>query len=278
VAEPTVKATGFLAQCSLLALDVDVPMLTLFRFAGPLAIVLLLCVCSTSGGAQEQDRAAGPAAACLTFKKGLSLGTRLAVTKAKLQSGGALTIVALGSSSTTGFGTFGSGTAFPDVMKRQLLRLHPSVRVNVINSGRIMDGLADNIARIDSDVLRYKPDLVIWQIGTNDVVWRGIAAHAKEMLRDSVRRMKAAGADVVLMDLQYAPLVLVTNRHVRMERIIGDVAAEERVGYFPRFLLMKRAIDAGVGGLVAWDGLHNSATGYACVGIALAQMIDGASR
>jgi acyl-CoA thioesterase-1 len=253
-------------------------MLMLFRFTGPLAIVLLLCVCGASSGAQEQDRAAAPAAACLAFKKGLSLGTRLAVTKAKLQSGGALTIVALGSSSTTGFGTFGSGTAFPDVMKRQLLRLHPSVRVNVINSGRIMDGLADNIARIDSDVLRYKPDLVIWQIGTNDVVWRGIAAHAKEMLRDSVRRMKAAGADVVLMDLQYAPLVLVTNRHVRMERIIGDVAAEEGVGYFPRFLLMKRAIDAGVGGLVAWDGLHNSATGYACVGIALAQMIDDASR
>lgn len=253
-------------------------MLTLFRFTGPLAMVLLLCVCGTSSGAQEQDHAAGPAAACLTFKKGLSLGTRLPVTRAKLQSGGALTIVALGSSSTTGLGAFGSGTAFPDVMKRQLLRLHPSVRVNVINSGRIMDGLSDNIARIDSDVLRYKPDLVIWQIGTNDVVWRGIAARAQEMLHDSVRRMKAAGADVVLMDLQYAPLVLVTNRHVRMERIIGDVAAEEGVGYFPRFLLMKRAIDAGVGGLVAWDGLHNSATGYACVGIALAQMINDASR
>jgi acyl-CoA thioesterase-1 len=41
---------------------------------------------------------------------------------------------------------------------------------------------------------------------------------------------------------------------------------------------MKRAIDAGVGGLVAWDGLHNSAAGYACVGVALAQMIDDASR
>ncbi len=253
-------------------------MLMLFRATGLVAIVLLLCVGGTSSGARAQDSAAAPAAACVAFKKDLSLGTRLAVTKAKLQGRSVLTIVALGSSSTTGFGVFGSGLAFPDVMKRQLLRLHPSVRVNVINSGRIMEDLADNIARIDSDVLRYKPDLVIWQIGTNDVVWRGIAANAKAMLRDSVRRMKAAGADVVLMDLQYAPLVLFTNRHDRMERIIGDVAAEEGVGHFPRFLLMKRAIDAGVGGLVAWDGLHNSATGHACVGIALAQMIDDASR
>ena len=55
-------------------------------------------------------------------------------------------------------------------------------------------------------------------------------------------------------------------------------AAEERVGVFQRFLLMKRAIDAGVTGLVSWDGLHNSAEGYACIGIALARMIDDATR
>jgi hypothetical protein len=41
---------------------------------------------------------------------------------------------------------------------------------------------------------------------------------------------------------------------------------------------MKRAIDAGVTGLVWWDGLHNSAEGYACIGIALARMIDDATR
>ena len=54
--------------------------------------------------------------------------------------------------------------------------------IELINSGRIMDDLRDNISRIDRDVLGYKPDLLIWQIGTNDVVWRGIADNAKEML------------------------------------------------------------------------------------------------
>jgi acyl-CoA thioesterase-1 len=127
-------------------------------------------------------------------------------------------------------------------------------------------------------VLRYKPDLLIWQIGTNDVVWRGIADNAKEMLGNSVKQIKAAKTDVVLLDLQYAPLVLATTRYVRMEKIIADVADEQKVGHFPRFLLMKRAIEAGVGGLVSWDGLHNSAEGYKCVGLALAQMIDAAAR
>ena len=232
------------------------------------------------GQGAAQDRAAprSPAEACLRFASGLSLGAPLAVTKAKLRAGGTLRIVALGSSSTTGFGAFGKGTAFPDVMKEELLRFHPGVTIELINSGRIMEDLGDNISRINDDVLRYKPDLLIWQIGTNDVVWRGIADNAKEMLADAVKRIKAAKTDVVLLDLQYAPLVTLTSRYERMERIIADVAAEQRVGHFPRFLLMKRAIDAGVTGLVSWDRLHNSAEGYACVGVALARMIDAAAR
>jgi hypothetical protein len=58
-----------------------------------------------------------------------------------------------------------------------------------------------------------------------------------------------------------------------MQAIIADVAREESVGLFPRFLLMKRAIDAGVTGIVSWDSLHKSATGHHCIGRALGQMI-----
>jgi acyl-CoA thioesterase I len=253
-------------------------MAKLVRFPDLLLLAALLFLPGTASYAQDPGGADGPSTACLAFKSGMSLGAPLTHTKARLQAGETLTIVALGSSSTTGFGTFGHGAAFPDVMKQELLRLHPAARIELINSGRIMEDLGDNIGRIDDDVLRYKPDLLIWQIGTNDVVWRGIADNAKEMLGNSVKRIKAAKTDVVLLDLQYAPLVLATTRYVRMEKIIADVADEQKVGHFQRFLLMKRAIEAGVGGLVSWDGLHNSAEGYKCVGLALAQMIDAAAR
>jgi acyl-CoA thioesterase I len=241
-------------------------------------LVPLLTVFSIATEAQDRIDQSTPAVACLAFKRGLSLGAPLAFTKAKLRAGGTLTIVALGSSSTTGFGALGAGTAFPDVMKQELSRLHPSARIELINSGRLMEDLGENIARIDRDVLSYKPDLLIWQIGTNDVVWRGIADNAEAMLSESVKRIKAAKTDVVLLDLQYAPLVLVNSRYIRMEKIIADVADRQKVGLFPRFNLMKRAIDAGVTGLVSWDGLHNSAEGYMCVGLSLAQMIDAAVR
>jgi hypothetical protein len=41
---------------------------------------------------------------------------------------------------------------------------------------------------------------------------------------------------------------------------------------------MKRAIEGGVSGLVGWDGLHKTAEGHRCVGVALGQMIDAAAR
>ncbi len=253
-------------------------MARLLRFPGLRLLAPLLLLCGTASYAQNDSDPGGPSVACLAFKSGLSLGAPMAYTAAKLQAHKPLTIVALGSSSTTGFGTFGAGAPFPDVMKAELLRLHPLATIELINSGRIMENLGDNIARIDNDVLRYKPDLLVWQIGTNDVVWRGIADDAKEMLSNSVKRLKAEKMDVVLLDLQYAPLVLATSRYIRMEKIIAEVAGEQNVGRFPRFLLMKRASEAGVKGLVSWDGLHNSAEGYRCVGLALAQMIDAAAR
>jgi lysophospholipase L1-like esterase len=243
-----------------------------------LLLLPLLFVCGTEGFAQDKSGTGSPSVACLAFKKGLSLGASLARTKTKLQTGETLKVVALGSSSTTGFGLLTSGGAFPDVMKQELLRLRPSAGIELINSGRIMENIPDNIARIDNDVLRHKPDLVIWQIGSNDAVWRGIANDAKEMLSDAVKRLKAAKSDVVLVDLQYAPVVLLATRHVRMEKIIADVSREQNVGQFPRFMLMKRAINGGVKGLVWWDGLHHSAEGHKCIGLALGQMIDAAAQ
>src|SRR4249919_2055086 len=93
--------------------------------------LVLLALFASGAPSYAQDRVVSgnsPSEACLAFKRGLSLGATLAGIKAKLQAGKIITVVALGSSSTTGFGT-GSGGAFPDVMKRELLRLRPSARI-----------------------------------------------------------------------------------------------------------------------------------------------------
>jgi acyl-CoA thioesterase I len=104
--------------------------------------------------------------------------------------------------------------------------------------------------------------------GPSGVAWGGRAEGLKETVTEGVRALKAGGADVVLMDLQYAPIVLAASNHRVMQAIIAEVARQKRVGLFSRFTLMRRSIEAGLpaGALVSWDGLHNSTAGYDCVG------------
>ena len=166
-------------------------------------------------------------------------------------------------------------------MRRELLRLRSNANMSIVNSGRVGDTVQDNVARFGRDVLAHRPDLVVWQLGTNDVVWGG---RPDQLLKDTViqgvKALKAASTDVVLMDLQYAPMVLSSAYYSTIEAIIGDVAKQERIGLFSRFALMRNSIDAGVaqGALVSWDGLHTTADGYDCIGRALARAISNSIR
>jgi acyl-CoA thioesterase-1 len=253
----------------------------LFRTAR-IASVGATMLAGTSDGALSQARGVvSPAERCLAANPGLSLGVPLPRTAARLKSGEPLKIVAIGSSSTVGLWVLAAAATYPEVMRRELSRLRPNATISVVNSGRIGDTIQGNIARFERDVLAHSPDLVVWQLGTNDVVWGGRPDQLfKNTAIEGIRALKAASTDVVLMDLQYAPMVLASASYSTAEAIITDVAMQERVGLFSRLALMRSAIDAGVaqGELVSWDGLHTTVDGYDCVGRALARAISNSTR
>ena len=220
------------------------------------------------------------AEACLAANRGLSLGAPLPRVTARLKAGDRIRIVTIGSSSTVGLWVMSSAATYPEVMRRELAELRPTLRIEVINRGRLGDTIAGAIVRFERDVLAYWPDLVVWQLGTNDVVWGGRAEGHQHRIIEGVRALKGIGADVILMDLQYARMVLASSQHSDMQAIISEAARHERVGLFPRFALMRRAIEAGLpaGALISWDGLHNSAAGYDCIGRALARAVHAGGR
>jgi lysophospholipase L1-like esterase len=164
-------------------------------------------------------------------------------------------------------------------MRRELMRLRPKSEVEVINSGRIGDTIPGNLLRFQRDVLHHNPDLVIWQLGTNDVAWGGRTEGLGAQVADGINTLRASGTDLILMDLQYSPFVLSSSRHSTMQAIITDAARQAHVGLFSRFELMRRSFDAGVSprALVSWDRLHNSRDGYDCIGRALARAIHAAA-
>jgi acyl-CoA thioesterase-1 len=234
---------------------------------------------SGSAPSQAQDELSS-AERCLSANLNISLGAQLPRTAARLKSGEPLKIVAIGSSSTVGLWVLRSAATYPEVMRRELSRL-ANATIKVINSGRIGDTIPNNIARFERDVFAHTPDLVIWQLGTNDVAWGGRPDQGlKRSVFEGVRALKAVSSDVVLMDMQYAPQVLASASYSTMEGIIIDVAKQERVGLFSRFALMRNSINAGVAqsALVTFDGLHNTADGYDCIGRALARAISTSAR
>ncbi|PSJ19753.1 GDSL family lipase, partial [Halomonas sp. ND22Bw] len=82
-------------------------------------------------------------------------------------------IVAFGSSSTEGSGASSPSTTYPAQLQRDLAArlgamgsVHSSV--TVLNRGKGGDDSEAMARRLERDVLADKPDLVIWQTGSND--------------------------------------------------------------------------------------------------------------
>jgi hypothetical protein len=132
--------------------------------AAIVALVGVTILAGTSDGAlSEAPGVMSPAERCLAANQGLSLGVLLPRTAARLKSGEPLKIVAIGSSSTVGLWVFASAATYPEVMRRELLRLRSNATIGVINSGRVGDTIQDNVVRFERDVLAHSPDLVVWR-------------------------------------------------------------------------------------------------------------------
>ena len=214
---------------------------------------------------------------CLAVGQRLTEAAPLTRTATLLGANGPLRIVAIGSSSTRGLWQTDPALTYPGMLKSELERLKPGLQVTITNSGRNADTIPGNVARFERDVFAHRPDLVIWQIGTNDVTWLQSSDSLTGKIVEGIRQLKAAGADVVLMDQQYAPVILASN-YSKMQASIMDAAKQENVPLFSRFDLMRRAVESGLSmsALTSMDGLHSSADGYACVGRALAHAIVAA--
>jgi lysophospholipase L1-like esterase len=216
---------------------------------------------------------------CLAVNRDFSFGLPLPRTAALLKAKKPLKIVAIGSSSTVGLWMLDPAKTYPGVMKAELLRLMPSAQLDIVNSGKNGDTIPGNMARFEHDVFAHKPDLVIWQMGGNDVTWGRSGESLEAKIAEGVKALRARGADVILMDQQYTPVILATS-YAKMQAAISSEARQDKVALLPRFEMLHKTVDAGIsiGALSAFDGLHMSGEAYDCVGRALARAIAAAVK
>ena len=133
---------------------------------------------------------------------------------------------------------------------------------------------------IDRDVLAEKPDLVIWQVGTNAVLRDLDPVETAKLVNDGVARIQAAGADLVLVDPQFTLKSPDAARYERFVRMVDDIGASDHVPVLSRYAMMKRFAaksTATIESLLSRDGLHMNDLGYRCLAHALAEAIEGAA-
>src|SRR6266480_1846307 len=189
-------------------------------------------------------------------------------------------IVALGSSSTAGVGASSAEATYPSRLMVELAQRFQTQPIMVLNRGISGERAVDMLARFDESVAAEHPDLVLWQVGTNAVLRGYEHSKSESLIRDGIRRMKATGADVVLIDPQFAPKVLAQPEIEDMVDLISSAAKQEHVDLFHRFALMRHWHD--IDGIpfeafLSSDGLHMNDWSYSCFAKAVADAITDAA-
>ena len=153
-------------------------------------------------------------------------------------------IVAIGSSSTVGHGGI---QPYPERLLSFLQAQYPTAEIAMVNRGIGGQEAPLEFQRFDTDVIAEKPDLVIWQVGTNSV-WQRPDQNPPSLdettsaIREGLLKLsKETQADVILMDLQYVPAVLTPakkEKAIAMVKAISELA-RDGVNVFRRFAFMK---------------------------------------
>jgi acyl-CoA thioesterase I len=191
-----------------------------------------------------------------------------------LQKKSTIRVLAIGSSSTAGVGASSPRAAYPAQFEEVLERSLKGVDIEVINDGISGEVAAQTAERIKEDLQTLNPDLILWQVGTNDALRRVPIAEFEAIIRDTVRWVKTTRADVVLVGLQYTPRFARDEHYGEIRRAIQRVAASENVLLVRRFDAMqfiartKTHLD-----MLSGDQFHLNDLGYHCMAEHVAQAI-----
>ena len=187
--------------------------------------------------------------------------------KAEAIRDGDVDILAIGSSSTQGIGASAPNMAYPAQLQTDLAAVLGE-KVVVTNAGIGGETVASTLARLKVLLKEDKPDLVIWQVGTNDAVRGDDEAAFRTEIEDGLGIARGAGVPLVLLDQQYFPTIRDPARYERFVRIVHEVGAEYHDPVFPRYALMKAwgAESPALLHDMLWkDGFHMSDRGYGCL-------------
>ena len=194
-----------------------------------------------------------------------------------VREGRALNVLVVGSRSST-IGT-SEASAYPARLQAMLKEKLPSTTINVsveLQVKKTAEEAASGFVKLVED---KKPTLVIWQTGTVDAMRSIDPDEFRSAVDEGVAALQKAGADVVLINLQYSPR---TETMISAPPYLDNmrlVAQQHEVPLFDRFAMMRHWNEAGDFDLFSTShGLELAKRVHACLGRALSKFVIDAAH
>jgi acyl-CoA thioesterase-1 len=237
---------------------------SIWRFTSALALVAAICPPQATVAAAEL---AGPSAlATMPSSDPIMPDTtrvQLLRLSQALQATHTAKVLAIGSSSTVGVGASSPSRTYVARLETDLETALKGTDFEVIGhgvGGEVAQGAADRMKR---EVELVKPDLVIWQVGTNDALRHVAIDGFKSCLTKTLAWLKEQHVDVVLINPQYGDALIKDAFYEQVVAAIADVAVQSRVLLVDRFDAMRKLQrENGDRVYLSADHLHMNDEGY----------------
>lgn len=150
-----------------------------------------------------------------------------------------LRILAIGASATGGSLKMPGEGRYQVQLVSLLQKALGGLKVEIINRGVSGEVAASAAERMKLIAAMERPNLVLWQVGTNDALARVPAEDFSRTLRDAVAWLREHQIDVVLVGLQYWRYFAKDPESRAIRDAVAQVAQEEHVLYIKRVNAMQ---------------------------------------
>jgi hypothetical protein len=244
-----------------------------------LVTAVIAAIALSAGAWHGAAFAAPPPEQCDVPPSLLESDTDLTRALNEVQTKHRLDISVIGSGSSALAGPEGARSAYParleDALKQRLTGTDVKVTAHV-QSRETTATMAQGLGKILSD---DKPALVIWQSGTADALSGVEPEDFRASLDDGVDKIQTAGADVILMNMQYSPRTDSMLDVSAYADVIRLVAQARGALLFDRLAIMHYWNDAGTFDLYTATKKYDMARRvHDCIGRALASQIINAAH
>jgi lysophospholipase L1-like esterase len=168
----------------------------------------------------------------------------------------------------------GHESAYTDLIESMLEQALKGVDVIIINRGVSGELAASAAARMKNEVALNRPDLVLWQVGTNDALAYVPSVEFTATIHDQIDWLKAHKVDVVLVGLQFAKEMLRDNHYAKIRDALRVLAAQKNVIVIRFYEAMQIVDQASAGGAQSVpQAFEQNEAGYSCLAQYVARAI-----